>query len=190
MKTKVLLSLVVLLSFVACQKAAQILPNINQGTPTKTTPPPVVVTAKPDTMPEKAIFNIRLGKDSIQTDETAFLFRSSAKTAYDVNEDAAYFMGNGTVSLASLSSDGTDLAINNLPYTPGMSIGLDFNTKADGSYYLMLSYENKVPADIHIWLKDKYLKDSVDLHTKSYTFSVTRADTNSFGRNRFKLVLR
>lgn len=188
MKTKVLLSLLVLFSFVACQKAAQIIPNINQGT-TKPTQP-VVVTVKPDTIPNKGMFKLRLGKDSINTDETAFVFKATAKTAYDPMEDAPYFMGNGQVNLASISSDGRDLAINNLPYTPGMSIGLDFITKTDGSYSLAISAENNIPASIHIWLKDAYLKDSLDVRTKSYSFKVTKADTNSYGKNRFKLTIK
>jgi len=183
MKTKVLLSALVLFSLVACKKAAQILPI-----PVKTQP--IVVAAKPDTIPDKAIFKLKLSKDSINTDETAFIFKSSGKTTYDPMEDAPYFPGNGQVSLASISSDGRDLAINNLPYTPGMSIRLDANTRANGAYSLAISYETQIPTSIHIWLKDIYLKDSLDVSTKSYSFNVNLADTNSFGKNRFKLILK
>ena len=189
MKTKVLLSLVVLLSFVACQKAAQIIPNINPGTPTKPTPP-VVVTVKPDTIPDKASFKLQLSKDNINTDEIVFVFKTEAKTAYDSGEDALHFMGNGQVNLASISSDGRDLAINDLPYTPGMSIGLDFSTKTDGTYSLAVSSESNIPASIHVWLKDTYLKDSLEVRTRSYSFNVTKSDANSFGNNRFQLILR
>jgi hypothetical protein len=188
MKTKILLSLLVLFSLVACQKAAQIIPNINSGT-SKTTPPPVV-TVKPDTIPDKAVFKLKLSKDTINTDETAFIFKSTGKTTYNPMEDAPYFPGNGQVSLASISSDGRDLAINNLPYTPGMSIRLDANTRASGAYSLAISYENQIPTSIHIWLKDIYLKDSLDVSTKSYSFNVNLADTNSFGKNRFKVILK
>jgi hypothetical protein len=188
MKTKFLPSLLVLFSFVACQKAAQILPNLNPGT---TKPkPPVVVTVKPDTIPDKASFKLQLSKDSINTDETVFVFKTKSKTAYDPGEDAVYFMGNGKVNLASISSDGRDLAINDLPYTPGMSIGLDAITKSDGAYVLAVSYQSNIPASIHFWLNDTYLKDSLDVRTKIYSFNVSKADTNSFGKNRFKLVLR
>jgi hypothetical protein len=183
MKTKFLLSLLVLFTFFACKKAAQILPN-----PVKTTP--IVVATKPDTIPDKAIFKLKLSKDTINTDETAFIFKSTGKTTYDPMEDAPYFPGNGQVSLASISSDGRDLAINNLPYTPGMSIRLDANTKVTGAYSLAISYSNQIPTSIHIWLKDMYLKDSLDVGTKSYSFNVNLADTNTFGKNRFKLILK
>jgi len=46
MKTKALLSLVVLLAFVACQKAAQIIPNVKPGTSTKPTSPMLIDSAK------------------------------------------------------------------------------------------------------------------------------------------------
>ena len=183
MKTKVLLSVLVLFSLAACKKAAQILPN-----PAKTQP--IAVATKPDTIPDKAIFKLKLSKDTINTDETAFIFKSTGKTTYNPMEDAPYFQGNGQVSLASMSSDGKDLAINNLPYTAGMSIRLDANTRATGAYSLAISYESKIPTSIHIWLKDIYLKDSLDVSTKSYSFNVNLADTNTFGKNRFKLILK
>jgi trimeric autotransporter adhesin len=183
MKTKVLLSVLVLFSLAACKKAAQILPN-----PAKTQP--IAVATKPDTIPDKAIIKLKLSKDTINTDETAFIFNSTGKATYNPMEDAPYFPGNGQVSLASISSEGRDLAINNLPYTAGMSIRLDANTRATGAYSLAISYQSKIPTSIHIWLKDIYLKDSLDVSTKSYSFNVNLADTNTFGKNRFKLILK
>lgn len=181
MKTRVLL--LVLVSLAACQKSAQILPG-----PIKTQP--IVAASKPDTIPDKAVLKLKLTKDATNTDETAFIFNSTGKTTYNPMEDAPYFPGNGQVSLASISSDGKDLAINNLPYKPGMSIRLDANAKADGAYSLAISYQNQIPSSIHFWLKDIYLKDSLDVSTKTYSFNVRLADTNSFGKNRFKLIIK
>jgi hypothetical protein len=105
-------------------------------------------------------------------------------------EDAVYFAGNGQVSLASVSKDGEDLSINGLPYTPCMSIGLDIHAKTSGSYLLKISYEKEIPADIEIWIKDTYLRDSVNVRTGNYSFNIDKADTNSFGGERFRLILK
>lgn len=91
--------------------------------------------------------------------------------------------------MASISADGRDLAINTLPFKEGMSVGLDVHVKTDGTYNLTLSYENKIPDDFQIWIKDCYLKDSTDVRVSNYAFAVNKADTNTFGNKRFRLKL-
>ncbi|MEO6851485.1 MAG: hypothetical protein ABI203_09605, partial [Mucilaginibacter sp.] len=118
------------------------------------------------------------------------IFNKSSKTSYTGAEDALYLQGFGKESLSSLSSDGLDLVLNNEPYTPGMSIPLDVKAQASGSFLLQLSYQTKLPANLKIWLKDNYLKDSVNVRTTNYNFNITKTDTNTFGKNRFKLILR
>ncbi|MFI5159921.1 MAG: hypothetical protein ACHQHN_01525 [Sphingobacteriales bacterium] len=173
------LFLLLIFCFTACKKDALIASKNEQKTP-----------IKPDTIPDKAGFKIKLYKGNSDYDETMFLFDHRSSTNYCANEDAGYLVGFGQVSLASISHDGRDLAINRLPYKPGMSIGLDFHTKTNGEFYLALDYENKIPGDIAIWLQDTYLKDSIDVCTGSYTFNVIRADTNSFGNKRFRLIIK
>ena len=49
----------------------------------------------------------------------------------------------------------------------------------------------QIPDVFDIWLKDAYMKDSLDIrHNPSYTFDVARADTNTYGANRFSLIIR
>lgn len=184
MKTSFLL-LCSLLSLASCQKDAQVLPEIKP--PATAT---AVVTAALNAMPDNAAFKIQLIKDNINSDDTMILFKQKAQLGYDPDEDGIYVQGNGQVNLASISNDNTDLAINTLPYTPGMSIGLYMTVKSDGAYSLQLDYQKSLPANTHIWLKDTYLKDSIDVRTQAYKFIVTKADTNSFGSKRFKLTIR
>ena len=184
MKATILLFLI-LLFLSSCQKDAQDLPEIKQPVSTSS-----VVTQSLDAMPDNAAFKIQLVKDNINSDDTMILFKQKAQLGYDPYEDGIYVQGNGQVNLASISSDNTDLAINTLPYTPGMSIGLYMTVKSDGAYSLQLDYQKSLPANTHIWLKDTYLKDSIDVRTKAYKFIVTKADTNSFGSKRFKLTIR
>lgn len=180
MKTSILL-LIPLFAFAACQKAALVLPD---ATPVTTS------AAIHDTIPDDAVFMIQLVKDSLNYDETMFVFNQTSDMAFEQGEDAAYFQGEGEESLASLSDDGHALAINHLPYKPAMSVKLYLNTKTDGTYFLKMGYEKKIPANIEVWVKDTYLKDSVNVSKGAYNFAVSKADTNSFGSNRFRLIIK
>ncbi|MGZ3999359.1 MAG: hypothetical protein ACXVIY_01965, partial [Mucilaginibacter sp.] len=151
---------------------------------------PRIAPVVPDTIPDMAAFKLKLVKDQVNNDETMFLFSKTSSLNYDPNEDARYFAGNGDEHLSSISADGWELVINTLPYKPGMSVGLDVQAKTDGKYSLSISYQKAIPQQVHIWLKDMYLKDSVDVRTTSYNFDVAKSDTNSFGSNRFKLIIK
>jgi len=189
MKKLLLLSLT-LASLAACQKENIVLPKTH-ATATPAAPGPVIVAkVNTDTIPDKSAFKIKLVKDSTNSDETMLTFNHLATCKYSSSSDAPYFTGFGQVSLATVSSDGIDLAINQMPYTPGMSIGLDVRAKTDGAYQLQISYVHNMPANIQVWLKDNYLKDSVNVCLKKYSFKVITADTSSFGKKRFKLILK
>lgn len=180
---KLALLTAVLFSLAACNKAEDILPKVPMKVARN------IIRPKIDTIPDNAMLKIKLCKDSINTDETTFVFNHSSGTGFSYNDDALYFTGFGQVSLASISTDGRDMAIYSLPYTPEMSIGLDARVKTDGPYLLKISFESKLPLSIHVWLKDNYLKDSIDVRKGNYHFNVIKADTNSFGKRRFKVTL-
>ncbi len=183
---KPILLLSILFALAACKKEAVVIPS----------PAPLkfanVANIKVDTLPDMAAFKLKMimANDSNNYDETMFFFQKTASLAYDPDADAQYFAGFGRESLASISSDGIYLAINRLPYTRGMAIGLDANASSDGTFYFQISYKNKIPASFQIWVKDAYMQDSTNVSTGNYSFKVIKADTNSFGNKRFKLVLK
>jgi hypothetical protein len=148
-----------------------------------------LITAANDTIPEMAGFKLKLVKDNTNYDEVLFMFKKESSANYDAMEDGKYLAGNGQVSLASISGDGTDLATNSLPYSPGMHVDLDANAKSDGAYKFDLSFQIKIPSDVHIWLKDNLLKDSVDMRISDYSFNISRADATTFGSKRFELII-
>jgi hypothetical protein len=190
MKASILL-LLTLFFLASCQKETKIVPQVTKVTSVATTVNQTTTSSvKPDTIPDMAAIKIKLVKDSDNSDETMFLFNHTASLNYDANVDAAYFPGYGAESLASISKDGTDIMSYSLPYTSGMTVGLDVNAKADGALSLQLSYQRSIPANIKIWIKDTYLKDSVNVLTANYNFKVTMADANSFGKKRFQLIIR
>ena len=175
----VLISLVL----ISCQKQLAILPRDSRDSLQEHL-------TNGDTIPDNAEIKIRLKSDSLNTDETAIVFDHQASTIYNFQEDAPYFPGLGQVSLGTVSSDGRTLAINKLPFASGMFIRLDVKVKKDGTYLMGLSYQKSMPACVVIWLKDKLARDSVNILAKPYYFNVHKADTNSFGKNRFTLVLK
>jgi len=193
MRVFVLISMVVF-SLTSCKKDAEIAPKTeataSAPSTSKTSISVAPLKTTKDTIPDNAFFKIQLGKDSINTDETLIEFNHRSGVNLSMSYDAPYFSGFGQVSLASVSGNGVDLAIYSLPYTSGMSIGLDAHAKTDGAYFLRMSYEKNIPSDVHIFLKDTYLKDSVDVRNINYNFNITKADTNSFGRNRFKIIVK
>src|ERR1700753_2620287 len=123
-------------------------------------------TTEPDTVSAKAAFRLRLVKDSTDYDETMIAFKPGASPNYLPSEDGVFFQGFGPINLASISADHTNLSINTLPYHQNMSIGLDVIAQSSGVLSLEISYENNLSPTTQIWLKDMYLKDSLNLTSK------------------------
>lgn len=142
--------------------------------------------------PVNGYLRLQLAKDSINTDNILISFNPAAKTKFVPGEDAPAMGGFGLVNLASFSSDNVPLAINVLPLTTqGLTIGLNIYAKTDGIYSLSMIAIQSVPDNYSIYIKDAYKKDSLDMRTySSYAFNILKADTTSFGKNRFKLVIR
>ncbi|MDB5133060.1 MAG: Cadherin-like beta sandwich domain protein [Mucilaginibacter sp.] len=133
-----------------------------------------------------------LAKDSVNKDDILIMFNPNTSPACVFNEDARYFPGYGLVGFSSMSSNGVPLTIDKRPF-PAVStaIGLNVNATASDVYTLNLTAIDSIPANYDIWLMDAYKKDSLDFrHNQTYAFNLNLADTNSYGSNRFSLVIR
>ncbi|GAC1314644.1 MAG: hypothetical protein NVSMB24_39510 [Mucilaginibacter sp.] len=132
-----------------------------------------------------------LAKDSINKDDILIMFDPNTHPGFIFNEDARYFPGYGVVGLSSMSGDGVPLTIDKRPFLAiSTAIALNVNATRSDIYTLNLSAINSIPANYDIWLMDAYKKDSVDFrHNPTYAFNLNLADTNSFGSNRFRLVI-
>jgi hypothetical protein len=135
---------------------------------------------------------LELEKDSLNKVDMVVRFSNSAKNSFVVNEDSQYIPGTGKVNLCSKSTDNVDLAINNIPFPKqSQTIKLNVNVTADGTYKLNKTEIKAIPNLYEIWLMDAYKKDSLDIkHNSTYIFQVAKSDTNSYGSNRFSLVIR
>ncbi|MES2810705.1 MAG: T9SS type A sorting domain-containing protein [Bacteroidota bacterium] len=135
---------------------------------------------------------LQLIKDIIQKDETVLIFKNNAKMNFDDNEDSRYFQGIGQVRLYSFVKKEDPMVFNTQPFPASSSVtSLYVYARTDGAYKLKLSEINNVPPLFNIWLVDNLLKDSIDLrHNSSYSFNISKADTNTFGGNRLKIIIK
>lgn len=134
-----------------------------------------------------------MGKDSSIGDQTMIRFNNLATGKFTRGVDAAYMPGFGDASLSTKSLDQVDLSINNipLPKQKGQAIKLNVNVTNNGTYTLSLRNIVSVPQIYDLWLMDAYKKDSVNLRlNKTYSFAINKADSATFGSNRFSLVIR
>ena len=139
------------------------------------------------------LLRLELAADSVNNEETVIRFSSLAKNTYDINEDAQHLPGSGLVALASMTADSVPVAINNMPFPKKHAQGIKLNVyaSANGVYALNMKQVQSIPRIYQIWLKDAYKRDSLDMrHNQTYRFDVQLSDTNSFGKNRFSLLIR
>jgi hypothetical protein len=138
------------------------------------------------------LLRVILAKDSVNKDDILIMFNPNTSPAFVFNEDASYFPGYGLVGFSSMSSNGVQLTIDKRPF-PAVSTAIPLNVYAAKSdvYTLNLTAVDSIPTNYDIWLMDAYKKDSLDFrHNPTYAFNLNLADANSFGSNRFSLVIR
>jgi hypothetical protein len=160
--------------------------------PTQATGSTLLLSKAPVEQTVLQYLRLELEQDSINKEEMVVRFSNSAKNSFVINEDSPYMQGSENVSLCSKSTDNVALAINNIPFpTSSQTIKLNVNAAADGTYNLNMTEIKAIPQLYEIWLMDAYKKDSLDLrHNSTYSFQLTKSDTNSYGSNRFSLVVR
>lgn len=140
------------------------------------------------------LLRLKLYLDQYDWDDIAIAFNSGASVDYNPNEDSKYMPGiDAAEGLASISADGVDLSINFLPLpaqqTPDI-IWLDVEAQNSGPIALLRTELDSLPKVYQLWLVDNYKKDSVNLRTDTaYTFDINKADTTTYGKRRFKVVV-
>ncbi|MET3978855.1 hypothetical protein ABIB62_001424 [Mucilaginibacter sp. UYP25] len=137
---------------------------------------------------------LKLIKDNINTDAVALVLNSTNDANYKNTEDAVDLGGNGAqVSISAYSADDIGLSINRLPL-PKLSpeivpVSVDANT--NGLFSLKIEALSGLPSIYQVWLMDSYKKDSLDMRAHdTYNFNIDRAVAETFGKTRFKLVIR
>ncbi|MDF2431616.1 MAG: trimeric autotransporter adhesin, partial [Mucilaginibacter sp.] len=160
--------------------------------PTSSTGSTLLLSASPVTDNSVQYLRLNLAADTINKEETIIRFENGASDSYVENEDSSYLQSLGQVSLSSMSADNIQSGINTIPFPKkSKTIKLKANTTGSGLFSLNLTEIKNVPELFEVWLMDAYKKDSLDMrHNSTYKFNVSLSDTNSFGLNRFSLVIR
>jgi hypothetical protein len=137
------------------------------------------------------VLRLKVAADPVNSDESIIAFNPKASSKYVFNEDAPHRAGAGIVEMSSMSGDNVKLAINATPLLPNMTIPLNVNATISGLYNIGLDQLNPLPSIYEIWLKDAYLKDSLDIKNNPvYNFDINVSDTSTYGGTRFSLVIR
>jgi hypothetical protein len=193
MKKLIILSLFSLFFLAACQKKEKSVPqtvDIKKDS-----------TIKQDTVTypgiqDDATMNIRMVKDSLIWDDCQLEFNHTNK----LNTPGSQLGGgpysdpgggwNPTIDIFTLSYDSVNLKLHGVPYIHGMSVGLNVDEAESGNYFLGVWEFYRIPSYIHVWLRDSYLKDSLDLRKGNYHFYLDRNNLATYGKRRFSISLR
>ena len=145
-----------------------------------------------DVLANNQSLRLQILKDTINKDDIVISFNANAKPALDMTEDAPYKMGSGKVNIATMSSDNYPLAVNKLPLAKqGQTIAMRVGASTSGTYKLNMTEIKGIPKLYDVWLQDHLRKDSNDMRVNtSYIFDVDKTDTNTYGTNRFSIVIR
>lgn len=136
------------------------------------------------------LIRVKLEMDSANADNAVICFKDGYADAYDNNDAIRFGSIESKVSLASLSSDRKGLSMNFMPDVSTVKhVNLSVSSTTTGLYTFRFASTETIDSRYAIWLKDNYKKDSLDLRNNSaYAFNIDRADTSSFGDNRFEIV--
>lgn len=132
---------------------------------------------------------IRLFKDQFNYDDLIIKYIDESKAgfdAYDINK-----MWSSEVNLAAMLPGSKYLALNAKPSKPaGDTIPISAYVRANGEYTLNFSNTETFAANKPLYLLDFYNGNIVDLRSKDkYIFTADMFDPNSYGDNRFALVV-
>lgn len=144
----------------------------------------------------RQILRLKLFIDSLNYDDIVIGFNANSSTAYNNMEDSQYLAGmNAAEGLASFSSDKAPVALSinflPLPKKQPETIRLKVTATNSGLLTLKKMQLDELPKIYELWLMDRYKKDSLDLRNNSdYAFEINKADTASYGNNRFQIIVR
>ena len=138
---------------------------------------------------------LKLETDTVNYSDMVIGFNPNSNMRYNPEEDSKYLpgLGGSKQGIAAISSDSVKTAAKWLAYpnSQGQVIKLSVNVSASGTYTIKRTDFKEIPSLYDIWLMDKYKKDSLDItHNTNYTFDVNLANTDTWGDNRFTVVIR
>ncbi|TWI95898.1 concanavalin A-like lectin/glucanase superfamily protein [Mucilaginibacter frigoritolerans] len=138
---------------------------------------------------------LSLSKDTTSKNEVLIGFNQGSTKKYNQREDDLFFPGQSSPQSAWVTSVDSFKVVSkwftlpkiNQPDTANIGV----SALTSGQYTLTRTELKAVPAVYDLWLIDTYKKDSLDIkNNSSYIFNIDLNDTASFGKNRFKVIIR
>lgn len=163
------------------------------GTPTMVMKEKYKVSALPRAMfksqYENRDFRIRMTMDSINQDEMVVKYLEQAtpsKDEYDINK-----MWGAEVNIAAIGKDLSYLAMQAKPFAgEGDTVKLAVYARVTGTYSMSFVNAEEYAQGLPLYLLDYYTGNIIDLRNDSaYSFTINMSDAQSYGDNRFELVL-
>ncbi|MFD0765579.1 LamG-like jellyroll fold domain-containing protein [Mucilaginibacter lutimaris] len=185
--------------FVIANAANQTLTFRESAKSTTSAPAATVTTLMSTSIPSTGdaidgFMRLKLIKDDVSTDAVAFVLNNKNDLKYIDTEDALDLGGNGAlVSLSAYSADNIALSIDRIPLPKLIQeeVQLSVDATTTGIYSLRIEDLKNLPAIYQVWLMDSYKKDSLDMRAHdTYNFNIDKAIKETFGKQRFKLVIR
>jgi trimeric autotransporter adhesin len=138
---------------------------------------------------------LSLSKDTTSKNEILIGFNSGSTKKYNQKEDDQYFPGQHALQSIWITSADSFKVVSKWLMLPKASqqdtANIAIGALVSGQYTLTRTELKAVPALYDLWLMDNYKKDSVDIkNNNSYVFTINLNDTSSFGKNRFKVIIR
>jgi streptogramin lyase len=137
--------------------------------------------------------SLKMIQDSSNYDFTYIRFLDTYKNNFDELEDAEDINGQGqAVFFSALTTDKRLVAVASQPLDKQKtSVFLSVNDNAGGLFTLQKQDLSGIPPAYDVWLMDHFKKDSLDLRNNdTYAFNIDKANTATFGADRFELVIR
>lgn len=153
----------------------------------------MLMSKKSQALAKPQLMRVKLSADSVNTDEIMVLFDPGSKNEYEPFYDSDRLNGIGNVStLASYGYRSQNmLAINRMNVidsTTRVKLFVNVNNSATTDTISGLGFES-LDSRYDIYLLDHYKKDSLLFSQyKRYPFNIDKADTTSYGANRFEIV--
>jgi len=144
----------------------------------------------------RQMLRLKLVIDTFNYDDIAIAFNSNSSSKYNRQEDSEYLAGmSAPEGLASFSTDDIPVALSinflPLPKKTRQVIRLKVDATNSGRLTLQKTQLDSLPKIYELWLMDRYKKDSLDIrNNNSYVFDINKADTGSYGNNRFAIVVK
>jgi trimeric autotransporter adhesin len=160
---------------------------------------PTILALKQSTGTGTAAYNqdlrLSLSKDTTSQNEVLIGFNQGSTKKYNQREDDLFFPGQSSPQSAWVTSADSFKVVSkwftlpkiNQPDTANIGV----TALTSGQYTFTRTELKAIPAVYDLWLIDTYKKDSLDIKSNSsYVFNIDLTDTATFGKNRFKLIIR